>query len=372
MLKDKTVKNSLRKVGIIGTNGLPGRYGGWDQLLNHLTINLRDQYSFVVYTSSYNPESHLKEVNGAKLKVIKLKANGVQSIPYDIISMIHAVFHYDILLILGTSGCIFLPIIKLFGKKIILNPDGAEWKRGKWNKIAQWFLKISERLGVLYADIVITDNKIIQSDIKTSYGVNSELIEYGGDNTRHIPMSRETIEKYNILPQQYAFKVCRIEPENNINMILDAFKDTQLTLVLIGNWNNSTYGKELRRQHKEYKNLLLLDPIYDQQQLDELRGNCALYIHGHSVGGTNPSLVEAMNLGLCCIVYNVNYNIETTENSAIYFSSKAELGKILNDYQNNKVNIESYRKKMHEIAKRRYLWKTITDKYNQVFTKCSS
>ena len=363
---------SKKTIGIIGTNGLPGRYGGWDQLLNHLTINLRDQHSFVVYTSSYNPESHLKEVNGAKLKVIKLKANGVQSVPYDIISMIHAVFRYDVLLILGTSGCVFLPIIKLFGKKIILNPDGAEWKRGKWSKFAQWFLKISEKLGVMYADVVVTDNKIIQADMKKSYGIDSELIEYGGDNASYIPMSIETTKKYNIEPKQYAFKVCRIEPENNIDMILNAFQDSQLTLILIGNWNNSAYGKDLREKHKEYKNLLLLDPIYDQQQLDELRGNCALYIHGHSVGGTNPSLVEAMNLGLCCVVYNVNYNIETTENSAIYFGSTAELKKILNDYQNNKIDTGSYRKKMHEIAKRRYLWKTITDKYNQVFIKCSS
>jgi glycosyltransferase involved in cell wall biosynthesis len=96
-----------------------------------------------------------------------------------------------------------------------------------------------------------------------------------------------------------------------------------------------------------------------------------VYIHGHSVGGTNPSLVEAMNLGLCCVVYNVNYNIETTENSAIYFSSKAELKKILNGYQNNEIDTEFYGKKMHEIAKRRYSWKTITDKYNQVFIKAS-
>jgi glycosyltransferase involved in cell wall biosynthesis len=360
-----------KTIAIIGTNGLPGRYGGWDQLMNNITITLRDDFDFVVYTSSYNPDSHLKVVNGAQLKIINLKANGAQSVPYDILSMVHAVFRYDILLVLGTSGCTFLPFIKLFRKKIILNPDGAEWKRGKWSKLIQWFLKFSEKFGVTYADVVIADNEIIRKDIKRAYGVDSILIEYGGDNASHIPMSIDTIRKYQIKPQQYAFKVCRIEPENNIDMVLNAFQDSQLTLILIGNWDNSAYGKNLREKYSEYKNLLLLNPIYDQKKLDELRGNCAVYIHGHSVGGTNPSLVEAMNLGLCCVVYNVNYNIETTENSAIYFSSKAELKKILNGYQNNEIDTEFYGKKMHEIAKRRYSWKTITDKYNQVFIKAS-
>lgn len=367
--KNKMNSENKKTIGIIGTNGLPGRYGGWDQLLNHLTILLRNRFSFIVYTSSFNAKKGLTKVNGAKLKIIHLKANGVQSIPYDILSMIHAAHKYDILLVLGTSGCIFLPIIKLFRKKVILNPDGAEWKRGKWSKPAQWFLKISEEFGVKYADIVITDNKIIQQYIFDTYGINSELIEYGGDNANYIPIKNETLKKYGIERNKYAFKVCRIEPENNIDMILEAFKDSSLKLILIGNWKFSAYGISLRSKYAECKNLLLLDPIYEQQQLDELRGNCGLYIHGHSVGGTNPSLVEAMNLGLCCIVYKVDYNIETTENNAIYFKSKHDLQGIIANYENNKIDTNSFKIKMLEIAKRRYLWSIIIEKYAQVFHK---
>ncbi len=356
-----------KTVAIIGTNGLPGRYGGWDQLLNNLTINLKDKFSFIVYTSSYNAEKGLTEVNGAKLKIIKLKANGIQSIPYDIISMIHAIFMSDILLILGTSGCIFLPIVKVFKKQIILNPDGAEWKRGKWSRLAQWFLKISEKYGVKYSSIVVADNLKIQEYLYNTYSIESRLIEYGGDNARYIPMSDETSKKYSIKPKSYAFKVCRIEPENNIDMILESFKDKPLKLVLVGNWNYSSYGKKLREKYRKYNNLLLLDPIYEQEQLDQIRGNCSLYIHGHSVGGTNPSLVEAMNLGLCCIVYKVDYNMETTENKAIYFGSGKELESIISDYQNNNLDIESQENKMKEIAQKRYLWYIITEKYMNAF-----
>jgi len=356
-----------KKIGIIGTNGLPGRYGGWDQLLNHLTENLSDKFQVYVYTSSYNAVKGLKEYNGAYLKIIPLKANGYQSVFYDGVSMLHSALKHDILLILGTSGCIFLPFIRLFNKKIILNPDGAEWKRKKWNKYIKWFLKTSERFGVKYSDIVVADNKIIQRDIEDSYGKAAVLIEYGGDNAQYVTMTPETEEKYKIKSGNYAFKVCRIEPENNIDLILEAFSKRNTIFLLIGNWNFSSYGKNLRAKYAECKNLRLLDPIYDQVTLDELRGNCGLYIHGHSVGGTNPSLVEAMNLGLCCVVYNVNYNHETTEGKALYFNTVEDLSFILNDYDLNKINTSLYGTALKEVAIRRYYWQKIVDKYAQLF-----
>ena len=352
-----------KSIAIIGTNGLPARYGGWDHLLMHLTEDLRDQFNFTVYTSSHNAVKGLDEFNGAKIKIINLKANGVQSIPYDIISMIHAVFRYDVLLILGTSGCIFLPIIRMFGKKIVLNPDGAEWKRGKWGTFAKWFLKLSERFGVKNSDIVIADNKKIYEYIREEYGFESELIEYGGDNARYVELKKQTADAYGVEKGRYAFKVCRIEPENNIDIILEAFKGQDTKLILIGNWDNSAYGKDAKGKYKHYSNLILLDPIYDQAQLDELRSNCGIYVHGHSVGGTNPSLVEAMNLGLCCVVFGVDYNIETTEGEAIYFDSVHSLLTILHDFESNKLEPVLIGNMMMEIAKRRYIWKIITEKY---------
>jgi glycosyltransferase involved in cell wall biosynthesis len=359
----------MKKIAIIGTNGLPGKYGGWDQLVNHITLKLRDRFSFIVYTSYFNAEKGLTEYNGAKLKIIWLKANGIQSIFYDMISLFHALNKCDVLFVLGTSGCLFFPIIKLFKKKIVLNPDGIEWKRGKWNKFAKWFLKLFEKVGVKYADIVVADNKKIQEYIRKTYNIETELIEYGGDHTSHIPMSLETKRKYSLDTNNYAFKVCRIEPENNIHLILEAFKDSPTKLVIIGNWNNSKYGVDLRSRYHFHNNLILLDPIYEQQCLDELRSNCSLYIHGHSVGGTNPSLVEAMSLGLCILAFQVEYNIETTENCAIYFNSASDLTKILNNYCNNKIDVTLYKEKMREIAKRRYTWDLITDKYAEVFLR---
>lgn len=356
------------RVGIIGTNGLPGKYGGWDQLVHHTTNNLKEDFLFTVYTSYSTADPNLKEYNKARIKIIKFKANGIQSIPYDIASMIHAIFHCDVLFICGTSGCIFLPFVRLFRKKIVLNPDGQEWKRKKWSKPVQWFLKISEQFGVQFATTVVADNVKIKEYISSAYNKKSELIEYGGDQVINVRLSKDTEKKYNITGNKYAFKVCRIEPENNIHLILEAFnKNAKVDLVLIGNWNFSDYGRSLRLKYIDSPNLKLLDPIYEQLTLDELRSNCGLYIHGHSVGGTNPSLVEAMNLGLCIVSFDVDYNRETTENKALYFSDLNGLLNVLKQFENNKIDVIKYKNEMKEIAKRRYKWSIITEKYANVF-----
>jgi glycosyltransferase involved in cell wall biosynthesis len=274
------------------------------------------------------------------------------------------------LFICGTSGCVFLPIIKLFGKKIILNPDGLEWKRKKWSRPVKWFLKISESIGIRFSDIVVADNQKILEYIKEQYNKHSDLIEYGGDHViKDIKLGEKTSQFYKIQSKNYAFKVCRIEPENNIHLILEAFKNFKIPLVIVGNWAYSKYGETLRIQYSGYSNIQMLDPIYDQIVLDELRSNCLIYIHGHSVGGTNPSLVEAMHLGLAVVAFNVPFNIVTTENEALFFSDSKELELILNNILDNKLELNVIRSKMTEIANRRYTWDLVTKKYANLFYK---
>ena len=189
------------------------------------------------------------------------------------------------------------------------------------------------------------------------------MIAYGGDNAKFVSLKNETKEEYSISEKSYAFKVCRIEPENNIDLILEAFKDLNQKLLIIGNWNFSTYGIKLRKKYSNYKNLLLLDPIYHQVTLDELRSNCGIYIHGHSVGGTNPSLVEAMNLGLCCVVFDVDYNRETTESKALYFKNSKELKSLIRLIGEKSLDVSKIKEDMFSIAKKKYIWSQIISQY---------
>jgi glycosyltransferase involved in cell wall biosynthesis len=356
-----------KKVAIIGTVGLPAKYGGFETLAEHLVENKGKEFDFLVYCSkNAYPNGPDKEVK-ATLKYIPLEANGVQSIVYDIWSILHAIGKVDSLLILGVSGCIILPFVKLFSKKrIIVNIDGLEWKRDKWGNFAKKFLKFSEKWAVKYADIVVADNKVIQQHVKNSYGKDAELIAYGGDHCIPVAISQDTIKEYPYLSSPYAFKVCRIEPENNIEMILKAFAAYEkMSLVIVGNWNVSDYSKKIRSQFENKKNIYLLDPIYDQDKLNQLRSNCLVYVHGHSAGGTNPSLVEAMYLKLPILAYGINYNKETTKTKAFYFSCSDSLRNSLRNF--DKVGLNKNALNMYAIALRDYTWGTIANKYAGLF-----
>lgn len=356
-----------KKIAIIGTVGLPAKYGGFETLAEYLTKHLSNNYDMTVYCSAKSYDEQLSNYNGAALKYINLHANGVQSIPYDIISILKAYRTSDTLLILGVSGCIILPIVRWFGpKNIIVNIDGLEWKRQKWNKYAKWFLKFSERMAVKYADVVTADNKVIQDHVKNEYGKSSELIAYGADHVERMPLSQEILKRYPFLGEKYAFTVCRIEPENNLHIILEAMaQQDELPLVIIGNWENSEYGRELRMKYADMGHIHLLDPIYEQNILDQIRSNCTVYLHGHSAGGTNPSLVEAMYLGLPIFAYDVAYNKETTEHQAAYFSDAEELVKLVGVISED--SLASNAGKMYEIASRRYVWSVIAQQYADLF-----
>ena len=358
-----------KKIAVIGTVGLPAKYGGFETLIEYITRELNNNFDFTIYCSSKFYPKKVKSYNNCKLHYINTKANGISSILYDIRSLVHALKYADVFLILGVSGCIVLPFIKLFyRKKIIVNIDGLEWKRSKWGKTAKWFLKFSEKLAVKYSHAIIADNIVIQDYVKSAYGKRTELIAYGADHTIKKALTKDLLYTYPFLSKSYAFKVCRIEPENNVHLILDAFSEyTLLDIVLVGNWENSSYGKQLKLKFNSFENIHLLDSIYDNNILDQLRSNCYLYIHGHSAGGTNPSLVEAMWLGLPIIAYDINYNKETTANKARYFSNKKDLINLLKSL--NKTEITIMGLKLKNIAKKSYTWNVISEKYAKLLSK---
>lgn len=357
-----------KHVAIVGTVGLPAQYGGFETLAENLVENLADSMAITVYCSGKGVTKKLKKYKGAKLVNVPLDANGVQSIPYDIVSMFHAARFANIILVLGVSGCIALPMLKLLFRrtKIIVNIDGLEWKRDKWKGVARWFLRFSEMIAVKFADVVVADNKRIQEHVTNSYRVDSELIAYGADHVRALPLTAELKTKYPVLLEDYAFSVCRIEPENNIHTILDAMSHiSDFPLVLIGNWNSSEYGVALREKYGLLDHIHLLDPIYDQEKLDGIRSNCKVYLHGHSAGGTNPSLVEAMYLGLPIAAYDVGYNRETTMGCSMYFSDSDTLLQLLKDVSSGE--LAHIGEEMFKIAKKCYIWSAIAQQYEELF-----
>jgi glycosyltransferase involved in cell wall biosynthesis len=173
-------------------------------------------------------------------------------------------------------------------------------------------------------------------------------------------------EKYSFCKEQYAISVCRIEPENNIHIILEAFSlQKDMPLVIVGNWQNGNYGLQLLQTYTQFPHIHLLDPIYEPNELNFLRSQAYLYVHGHSAGGTNPSLVEAMFFGLPVFAFDCIYNRYTTENQCIYWSNVDEL--YAHIIQADKMQLGDIGKKMKNIADNRYRWTNIITKYEALF-----
>ncbi len=357
----------MKRVAIVGIQGVPARYGGFESLVeNIIGENCSQNVEYTVFCSGKDYTERRKTYKNVKLKYVKaFHANGWQSTFYDIISMLRCLpCGYDTVVILGVSGCVFLPIFRLLYRgRIVVNIDGLEHRRDKWARWQRKFLKYSEALSVRHADVVIADNKGIQDYVTETYGKSSALIAYGGDNVlRDVPQERqeEILRKYKLKRGTYGICVCRIEPENNCHVTLEAFEKTGLPLVFIGNWEHGEYGKKLKERYQAYRYLKLLDAIYDLDVLYTLRNNARCYVHGHSAGGTNPSLVEAMFFGCPILAYDVVYNRETTHDKAYYYKDCTELESLL-----GKSNL--YGDEMRKIAERHYTWKCIAEQYEAIY-----
>lgn len=357
----------MKQVAIVGIQGVPAKYGGFETLVeNIIGDNCCSEVRYTVFCSGKDYTTRMKTYKGAQLKYIPLfHANGIQSTPYDILSMLRCLRGYDTVIILGVSGCVFLPVFRLlYRKQLIVNIDGLEHRRAKWGKFARWFLRTSEAMAVRYADVIIADNKGIQDYVWNTYHKKAELVAYGGDHAqRNVTEERqnEILRQYGIAPGNYAVSVCRIEPENNSHLILKAFATSGKNLVFVGNWKRSEYSRQLKEEYCGRKNIQMVDSVYDLDILYALRNQCRCYIHGHSAGGTNPSLVEAMFFGKPILAYDVIYNRETTENEAHYFKTNEELVELLHDSPE-----DGY--KMREIAKQHYTWAFIAQQYKALLS----
>jgi glycosyltransferase involved in cell wall biosynthesis len=360
----RTTDVKIPSIAIVGAVGIPASYGGFETLAENLAIYHQEQQipcRLVVFCSKPMAEQCAPQFGFAELRYVPLKANGFSSIVYDIASMLMALKGgASTLLVLGVSGAIALPFIRMFSSaKIYTNVDGIEWKRQKWGRLASYFLRCSERLAVRFSHVVIADNEHVSNYLQQEYGANSETIAYGADHALRAPAAAHPLLE---TLGDFALGVCRIEPENNVHEILRAFsRQTRMSLVMIGNWSASEYAHRLRDAYKGVAGLYLLDPIYDAGILRGFREKATLYVHGHSAGGTNPSLVEAMYCGLPVLALDCNFNRSTTAGRARYFRSAEELSPLATASTNDELAQNG--RAMKAVADERYVWSIVADRY---------
>lgn len=355
-----------QKIHIIGTHGVPANYGGFETLADHLCRQLGERYELTVYCSSKSYKTKQSEFYGAKLHYINIEASGFKGIFYDIKCYLGALRKADVILYLGPSGSGFIIPLRIFTKtKVIVNHGGFnEWEREKLNWVQRTYARINHRIACRFAHFNIADNELYQKSLAENFNAKSVVIKYGSDQVQACEVNRFS-DKYSFLTKPYIASVSRAQVDNKLHLLLESFSSfSKYPLVLVSNWNVSAYGKELKEKYSNHPNIILLDAIYDQDELNCIRGNALAYIHSHSFCGTAPSLIEAMHLGRAIISYDVPVNRETTQGKAEYFKTSNELIDLLNNLTPEEIS--SNQSEMSKLAHENYEWKKIGNQYAEL------
>jgi glycosyltransferase involved in cell wall biosynthesis len=356
-----------KKVSIVGTAGLPAAYGGFETLAQNLVSNLGKDYDFTVFCKRTPPAKRLANYLSSKLVYLPLHSNGWESLPYDVVSLLHAMATSEVVLYLGPVAGLVMPANWIFRKKVIVNFGGLnEWEREKLHPLEKIYMQFSCLLCAKLATRVIADNHVLRKSIKKAFGVESTVIRYGGDHAVVQTNSSELATKYPFANTEYYVSVARAQVDNNIHVLIDAFKEVpDKKLVLISNWQVSKYGCEMYEKARNVPNIVALPAIYNSTEIDYIRARASGYIHSHSCCGTAPSLVEAICLGLPVISWDVPTNHETTKEKALYFDSKERLVEIIRRISQDDLN--ELRNEMASLINEEYSWGHISKQYAEIF-----
>lgn len=360
--------SSLR-IGILGTRGIPNRYGGFEQCAEYLALGLKEKgHEVWVYNSAHHEYkgSEWKGVHIVHCKDPEDKMGTFGQFLYDLNCINDArKRNFDILLQLGyTSNSIWYWRWPKNCRNIV-NMDGLEWKRSKYNKYVQRFLKYAEKLAAVHADEMVADSVGIQQYLRERYNKPSTFIAYGADifNTPDASL----LNKYDVQPYKYYMLMARMEPENNIEMIIKGhlLSGSSDPLLVVGKTDN-TYGTYLKETYGHHNTIRFLGGVYDGAMVNNLRYHAHIYFHGHTVGGTNPSLVEAMGSNTLIAANDNAFNKGVLGEDAFYFSNDTDIASIIQSAQ-PKENYTVWLGNNIEKIMTQYNWPKIVDDYEALF-----
>lgn len=356
-----------RTLAIIGAHGLPARYGGYCTLAEYLAEYKPEDFDVIVYCVKSEYEERPEMYKGVRLVYVDEPARGIMAWRFHTWCIKDAVSKgIDCIMLCGPNGGFTLPFYYKYKNKFFLNIGGVEWKRNKYNYFIRNVMRILMKSAVRNVAHLIADNVGIRNYYMEEYGRHdSVVIPYGGDQAQKVEITSEGLSRFPFLGEKFAVAIARIQRDNNTEMLLDAFREASMPLVYVGNWEVTAWSKKIRKKYSRYPNLILLDPIFDISVLNQIRSNCTLYVHGHSAGGTNPSLVEAMHLGVPLACYDNGYNNNTTHNKALFFKNIEELRRIVNE--TSAKDMEIVGREMKKLAMRYYCWEIIAKQYYDLF-----
>jgi glycosyltransferase involved in cell wall biosynthesis len=358
------------RIGILGTRGIPARYGGFETLAEELSARLAARgHDVTVYTRTRYAEPGLESHRGARIRVLPtVPSKYLDTVVHGLLSAVDAAFaSFDAVLVCNAinAWCSFLP--RLSGRtRVVLNVDGLERNRRKWNALGRLAYRVSERLSTIVPDAVVSDAKVIQDYYRQRFGFASVFIPYGGDLPG--PVGRETLDRLDLEPERYVLYVSRLEPENNAEAVVRAYRDVpgDMPLVIVG---DAPYAAEYIARLRAAADARVRMPgaIYGEGYR-QLLANAAVYVQATEVGGTHPALVEAMGYGRL-VAYNATpENEEVAGGAGLPFDARRPetLTELLARYLDDPAGASVWKERARTRTRERYRWDDVSDRYEAV------
>ena len=379
----------MKDVFIIGSRGYHANYGGWETFVSNLVDNYNDD-STIFHISEITDDKEKKEykvndnilvkpiyvgnLGSARMLLYTIRAFRFYY-SYIIKNNIKKSYMYILGLKMGNVLKLYRDNLKKHNIKVLVNPDGLEWKRSKWNILIKKFFLYSEKSMLNNCDVIVCDAKGIKKYVDSVYPSLKNKTIYIAYGTNKISFKdideKSVLEEFSLKKNNYCLMVGRCVPENNYELVIKEFMKSNIKkdLLIISNVSSSNYFNELKEKLNidSDERIKVIDGVYDNIKFAVIRKNAYLYIHGHSVGGTNPSLLEALSLTNLNILYNVNFNKDVGRNSCLYFDEEKSLSKILDNKELLDSSKKELGKKAKDIIKNDFTWEIIVNKYKKLF-----
>ncbi|NQT54240.1 glycosyltransferase [bacterium] len=358
------------RIALIGTRGIPPRYGGFETCVYEIGRRLaRKGHEVTVYCRSGYYHERPRELEGMRLVYLpNAPLKTLDTLSHTCLSLCHAVCHrHDVLMVFNAANSPLLLLPRLLGHAIVINTDGLEWKRRKWGPLGRTYYKACERVAACLAHRLVADSSCIGDYYRQAYGIRAARIAYGA--TPMQSTDTRLLAPLGVEPGRYVLQVTRFEPENNPLLTVSAFArlQTDLKLVLVGDVPyRSRYATAVT--DAAGPNVVLPGSIYRKDLLAELWRNCAAYVHANEVGGTNPALLQAMANGCATLAIDVPFNREVLGDAGWFFTAEASdladrLGEVLHSPDERRTRGEQARRR----CKEHYDWDNVSDAYLALF-----
>ena len=313
------------RVALLGTRGVPARYSGFETCVEEVGQRLVRRGHHVVVYCRYRGQRQRDHLGMQLVNLPALRLKATETLTHTFVSALDVVWRdVDAAIVFNAANAALVPLLRARGIPVAVHVDGLEWKRDKWSDLGKRYYLLAERLAVRWADRLIADSRGIQSYYLGRYGAPSDYLSYGAPILAPAPPRR--LAGLGLAPHRYHLVVARLEPENNVHLVLEGYvnSDARHPLVVVG---GAPYGERYIQSLRAMADdrVTFLGGVWDQDLLNELYAQCLTYFHGHSVGGTNPSLLRAMGAAAPVAAVGVGFNREVLGDTGVYFESPADV-----------------------------------------------